>query len=100
MQEASDLLLLIQLGAFLFEATNTHHRAQQRQQVLSAHMRLYCVGVVHADGSAIKIGLPIVSPTGGCSSALIQVNHPLHPTIAEFVKCGSRRGMPKATTCH
>jgi hypothetical protein len=56
MQKPADLLLLIQLGAFLFQAANAHHRAQQRQQVLAAQMRLLCVAVVHDGGSAIKIG--------------------------------------------
>src|SRR6516225_8713426 len=40
MQKTADLLLLIQLGAFLLEAADADHSAQQRQQVLARQMRL------------------------------------------------------------
>jgi hypothetical protein len=39
-KETADLFLLIELGAFVFEATNADHVPQQIQQVLARQMRL------------------------------------------------------------
>ena len=64
MHESADLLLLIKLGAFLLEAPDAHHRAQQCQQVLAVQMRLWRMGVAH-DGASSRVER---SPSGRPSS--------------------------------